>query len=188
MVKTFDDPKHEELTIDAVNMELDEWVYACKATTVHKGNVICETGDNLSHLSHIIPSDGKRKTLRISLKDLRCVFVAVDISLEILKSFSYLGDQIQLLYKYKCMINLLKCKCKKKNFQPNFSGSSTAILTSSSSSPKSCRTSGSSSTSTIRLSGRFNPNFHASSVSTRARSSSPRPPPTPSFITSHSKG
>ena len=88
MVKTFDDPKHEELTIDAVNMELDDWVYACKATTVHKGNVICETGDNLSHLSHIIPSNGKRKTLRISLKDLRCVFVAVDISLEIRQSFS----------------------------------------------------------------------------------------------------
>ena len=36
MIKTFDDPKHDELTIDAVNMETDDWVFACKATTVYK--------------------------------------------------------------------------------------------------------------------------------------------------------
>jgi len=36
MIKTFDDPKHEMLTIDAVNMESDNWVFGCKATTVYK--------------------------------------------------------------------------------------------------------------------------------------------------------
>ena len=38
---------------------------------MYKGTLICETGENLSHLSHIIPSNGKRKTLKISLKELR---------------------------------------------------------------------------------------------------------------------
>ena len=36
MIKTMDDVKHDELTIDAVNMESDNWVFACKATTVYK--------------------------------------------------------------------------------------------------------------------------------------------------------
>jgi hypothetical protein len=38
MIKTFDDPKHDELTIDAVNMDIDDWVFACKATTIYKVN------------------------------------------------------------------------------------------------------------------------------------------------------
>ena len=46
-------------------------MYGCKATTMYKGTLMCETGENLSHLSHIIPSNGKRKTLKISLKELR---------------------------------------------------------------------------------------------------------------------
>ncbi len=38
MIKAFDDPKHEELTLDAVNMDLDDWVFGCKANSVHNGN------------------------------------------------------------------------------------------------------------------------------------------------------
>lgn len=72
MIKTLDDPKHDQVTIDAVDLNIDDWVFACKATIIHKGTRMCETGDNLSHYSKLLPSKGQsRKSLTISLKDLR---------------------------------------------------------------------------------------------------------------------
>ena len=71
MVKTLDDPKHEYLTIDAVNMDHDNWVYGCKSTNVFKSQIMCENGINLSQKGYIIPSNGKRKTITVNLKELR---------------------------------------------------------------------------------------------------------------------
>lgn len=71
MVKTLDDPKHKFLTVDAVNMDLDDWVFACKATKVHKNVVMCESGQSMSSQSTIVPSNGKRKTLQVNLDELR---------------------------------------------------------------------------------------------------------------------
>ena len=67
MVKVLKDPKHKYLTLDAINMDNDNWVFGCKATTVHKKTRLCEAGDNLSQLSQIIPSNGRRKTIRINM-------------------------------------------------------------------------------------------------------------------------
>jgi glycosylphosphatidylinositol deacylase len=71
MIKTLDDPKHQMLTVDAVNMDLDNWVFACKASMVHQSNILCEDGINLSSESRIIPSNGKRKSITVNLEQLR---------------------------------------------------------------------------------------------------------------------
>ncbi len=67
MVKTVDDPKHKRIAIDAVNMDNDNWVFVCNATSVHKGVRMCENGINLSAKSYIVPSNGKRKTVVIDM-------------------------------------------------------------------------------------------------------------------------
>ena len=53
MIETFDDPKHKQVTLDAINMDNDNWVFGCKATSVHKGTRICKSGDNLSAKSFL---------------------------------------------------------------------------------------------------------------------------------------
>ena len=77
MVKMLDEPMYEMLTIDAVNMDNDNWVFGCKTTTVHKSQTICEDGINLSQDSSIIPSNGKRKTITINLKQVRSNFTHI---------------------------------------------------------------------------------------------------------------
>ena len=77
MVKTIDDPKHEILTVDAVNMDLDNWVFGCKANSVHKSVIICESGINLSNLSEILPSNGKRKSITLDLVKIRKEFTHI---------------------------------------------------------------------------------------------------------------
>ena len=84
MVETLDDPRREILTIDAVNMDSDNWVFGCKAknsrleilsndelefeesaTMVDRTQpTVCENGINLSQNSVIIPSNGNA-TLRV---------------------------------------------------------------------------------------------------------------------------
>lgn len=65
MVKLLDDPKHRYLTLDAVNMDNDNWVFGCKATKVYKNTRICESGDNLSGQADVMPSNGLRKTIQV---------------------------------------------------------------------------------------------------------------------------
>ena len=82
MVKILDEPKHEMLTIDAVNMDNDNWVFGCKAdepvtTNDQSPQVLCENGINLSQNSVIIPSNGKRKTITVNLNQLRSNFTHI---------------------------------------------------------------------------------------------------------------
>ena len=71
MIKTLDDAKHKKVTIDAVNMDNDNWVFACSSLAVHGATVQCEEGINLSNHSVILPSNGKRKSVTLDLVPLR---------------------------------------------------------------------------------------------------------------------
>lgn len=71
MIKIMDDPKHKNVFIDASNFEHDNWVYGCKVSNVHKNTRYCERGDNLSHLSGIVPSNGKRKSVHLDMHALQ---------------------------------------------------------------------------------------------------------------------
>ena len=95
MVETLDDPRREILTIDAVNMDSDNWVFGCKAKnsrleiSSNEGEefeedmvdrtqpTLCENGINLSQNSVIIPSNGKRKTITINLDQIRSNFTHI---------------------------------------------------------------------------------------------------------------
>ena len=95
MVETLDDPRREILTIDAVNMDSDNWVFGCKAKSSrleissNEGEefeenmvdrtqpAVCENGINLSQNSVIIPSNGKRKTITINLDQIRSNFTHI---------------------------------------------------------------------------------------------------------------
>ncbi len=69
MIRMFDDPKHKDVFIDAINVEGDNWLFGCKATKIHKNTRLCETGDNLSHLTRLLPSaeDHPRKSVLLDL-------------------------------------------------------------------------------------------------------------------------
>ena len=72
MIKiAIDDPRQRFLTLDAVRMSADDWVFGCKETVVHKNTRVCEVGDNLSGESSIIPSKGKRKAIHLDLLELK---------------------------------------------------------------------------------------------------------------------
>ena len=60
-----------QLTLDAVNMDNDNWVFGCKATSVYKRTRVCNSGDNLSSKSFIMPSNGKRKTITVDMEEMR---------------------------------------------------------------------------------------------------------------------
>lgn len=61
----------EKLTIDAVNMDNDNWIFGCKKSTKHESKTVCQSSENLSKSSAIIPSNGKRKTLTLDLRPLK---------------------------------------------------------------------------------------------------------------------
>jgi len=72
MIKiAIDDPNQRFLTLDAVRMSADDWVFGCKETKVHKNTRVCEVGENLSKSSAIIPSKGKRKAIHLDLLEMR---------------------------------------------------------------------------------------------------------------------
>ena len=56
-----DDPKHRLITIDAVNLKNNDWVFGCKDTLVHKNSKVCSEGINLSEQGRVIP--GKRRKM-----------------------------------------------------------------------------------------------------------------------------
>ena len=55
------------LSVDAINMDLDNWIFVCKETSIHNSVELCESGINLSDQSVIMPSNGKRKSVTIDL-------------------------------------------------------------------------------------------------------------------------
>ncbi|XP_044759364.1 GPI inositol-deacylase [Coccinella septempunctata] len=72
MIRIVNDPKHEILTLVALNLETVDWVYACRAYIPRKTYKICENGIHLTHLSTIDPSARyKRRSLTINLQDIR---------------------------------------------------------------------------------------------------------------------
>ena len=62
-----EDPHHQMLSVDAINMDLDNWIFVCKETSIHNSVELCESGINLSDQSVIMPSNGKRKSVTIDL-------------------------------------------------------------------------------------------------------------------------
>eukprot|EP00092_Neocalanus_flemingeri_P010254 GFUD01011050.1.p1 GENE.GFUD01011050.1~~GFUD01011050.1.p1 ORF type:complete len:1057 (+),score=343.38 GFUD01011050.1:48-3218(+) len=75
MIKiAIDDPKQRFLTLDAVRMSADDWVFGCKVTKVHKNTRVCEEGENLSSKTSIIPSKGKRKAIHLDLLEMKQKF------------------------------------------------------------------------------------------------------------------
>lgn len=39
MVKAYDDPKYEEVTIEATDLKLNDWIFGCKMNQVHQSNI-----------------------------------------------------------------------------------------------------------------------------------------------------
>ena len=55
------------LTLDAVNMEADHWVYGCRRTDNYRNSRVCVESESLSAESVIMPSRGKRKMIQLDL-------------------------------------------------------------------------------------------------------------------------
>jgi len=60
---TPEDQRQRFLTVDAFKLDADNWIFGCKQTKVVKNSRICEEAENLSGLSQILPSRGKRKAV-----------------------------------------------------------------------------------------------------------------------------
>jgi len=71
MIRVNADVNSKFLTLDAVRMDNDNWVFGCKETRVYKNTRICDEGENLSGLSAIIPSKGKRKAIQLDMHNLK---------------------------------------------------------------------------------------------------------------------
>ena len=62
-----------------VNLENANWLFGCKATSVHKNSRVCDVGENLSEkLSRLVPSRGKR---RVAHSDLRRLINEIKLEL-----------------------------------------------------------------------------------------------------------
>jgi len=72
LIRVMDDAKHKNLVVDSLNLRSDSWLYGCKATTVYNNIRMCENGDNLSHLTRLLPSSSEtvRKTASMDLHSL----------------------------------------------------------------------------------------------------------------------
>ncbi|XP_023347047.1 GPI inositol-deacylase [Eurytemora carolleeae] len=71
MIKVNADVNNKFLTLDAVRMDNDDWVFGCKETRIYKNTRVCDEGDNLSGDSAIIPSRGKRKSIQLDMHKLK---------------------------------------------------------------------------------------------------------------------
>ena len=59
-----------KLTLDAVNMEADHWVYGCKRTENHRNSRVCVESESLSAESTMLPSRGKRKMIQLDMMEM----------------------------------------------------------------------------------------------------------------------
>ena len=66
-----DDINQRVLTVDAVHMEADHWVYGCKKTELHRNSRVCVESESLSSSSVILPSKGKRKMIQLDLWEMQ---------------------------------------------------------------------------------------------------------------------
>lgn len=72
MIKLTNDPKHEMLTVIALNLESTDWLYICGAHIPKATYKVCEFGNHLTQLSWIAPSSRyKRKMVTLNLHQLK---------------------------------------------------------------------------------------------------------------------
>ncbi|XP_021936660.1 GPI inositol-deacylase isoform X2 [Zootermopsis nevadensis] len=72
MIRLLDDPKHEMLAVEAVNIDDKDWVFACVANAFHNEVRMCHNGINLSNETKFLPSHHlKRKFVYLSLSALK---------------------------------------------------------------------------------------------------------------------
>nr|XP_022917205.1 GPI inositol-deacylase [Onthophagus taurus] len=72
MIRLFHNPKHEMLSLMAINLKTIDWVYVCSASEIQGNSRVCSHGKHLSHLSLIAPSKRqKRRTFDINLHALQ---------------------------------------------------------------------------------------------------------------------
>ena len=62
-----EDVSQRMLTLDAVHMEADHWVYGCRRTELHRNTRVCVEAESVSSGSVILPSRGKRKMIQLDL-------------------------------------------------------------------------------------------------------------------------
>ena len=66
-----ENPQQRELTIDAVKLDGDDWVFGCKETVVHRNTRVCLQGENLSDKSIVLPGKKNRRALHLDLMEAR---------------------------------------------------------------------------------------------------------------------
>ncbi|XP_069692336.1 GPI inositol-deacylase [Periplaneta americana] len=72
MIRLLDDPKHEMMAVEAVNVDDKDWVFACVADAIHNNARICSSGINLSNETQFIPSrQFQRKFIYLNLAALK---------------------------------------------------------------------------------------------------------------------
>ncbi|XP_060536701.1 GPI inositol-deacylase isoform X2 [Cylas formicarius] len=72
MIGLTSQPNYEMLTVLAVNMETQNWIYACNAAYTKGASRVCLNGLHLSHFSEIIPSAKyKRRLITLNMHKLR---------------------------------------------------------------------------------------------------------------------
>ncbi|KAK6642802.1 hypothetical protein RUM43_004304 [Polyplax serrata] len=77
MIRLFSDIKSEMAFIEAYNINIRDWIFACSADLVQNSVRMCETGENLSNITEIAPVDPqlklKRKLAHLNLFDLKAM-------------------------------------------------------------------------------------------------------------------
>ncbi|KAK7788803.1 hypothetical protein R5R35_010913 [Gryllus longicercus] len=72
MIRLVDDPKHEWLLAEAINVEANDWVFACTANEIRGPSRICNYGVNLSNQTRFMPSTTlKRKIVYLHLREIK---------------------------------------------------------------------------------------------------------------------
>lgn len=73
LIRIINDPKHTALFVEALNLPLTDWIFACAADSIKGQSRYCENGIHLSQVSKIAPSVNniKRRTHYIHLERLK---------------------------------------------------------------------------------------------------------------------
>ncbi len=73
MIRIFDDAKHSNAVVEAINVPSDSWIFGCKTDMVYKSHLMCDEGEDLSaSLTKMMPSSGGmvRKAAVVDLHEL----------------------------------------------------------------------------------------------------------------------
>ena len=64
------DPNSRAATLEVLHTESDHWLYGCLQTKLRQGAKVCSLAEDLSGLSVLLPSKGKRKMIQLDLEEL----------------------------------------------------------------------------------------------------------------------